>query len=150
MLQSLFALVLASLLGAAMGLQREVSGKSAGFRTYALVALGACAFTILSRTAFVPPMMGAFDPSRIAAQVVVGIGFIGAGLIFVRGGHVEGLTTASGLWVAAAVGMSVGAAQYAIAIITTAIAFLLLSVGKKLQPESWWNRQNGNSSRTRT
>lgn len=134
----MLSLLLSALLGTALGVQREVAGKPAGFRTYALVSLGACLFTLLSQTGFgVGP---GIDPSRVAAQVVVGIGFLGAGLIFVRGGHVEGLTTAAGLWVAAAIGMAVGVGEIVMAVVTTVIAFLFLSVGKKLQPERWMRR----------
>lgn len=120
-------LILAAFLGSLLGLQREVERKAAGLRTYALVSVGSCLFTILSMTAFGGP---AFDPSRVAAQVVVGIGFIGAGIIFQRGAHVEGLTTAAGLWVAAAIGMAVGAGAFALAVTTTIIAYVLFVLGK--------------------
>ena len=137
MLESMLQLLLAAFLGGAVGFQREVAHKAAGVRTYAFVAVGSCLFTILSRTAF-----GVGDPGRVAAQVVVGIGFLGAGLIFVRQEHVEGLTTAAGLWVVAAIGMAVGAGQYVLAVATAVIAFLLLVVGKKLRVEEWLDRHN--------
>src|SRR3989344_7044505 len=104
-LQMIYRLTLAVILGMSIGFEREYRRKAAGLRTYTLVALGAALFTILSFQAFpgVP-----FDPSRIASQVVVGIGFIGAGIIFLRGDRIEGLTTAAGLWVTAAIGMAIG------------------------------------------
>lgn len=134
------SIIVAAILGAAMGMQRDVAGKPAGYRTYALVSLGACVFTIISHAGFTSFAASSLDPSRVAAQVVVGIGFLGAGLIFVRGGHVEGLTTAAGLWVAAAIGMSAGVREYSVAVITTIIAFALLSIGPRFQPNEWWER----------
>ena len=126
-------LLLATILGGAIGFQREVAHKAAGVRTHAFVAVGSCLFTILSRTAFT----SGYDPSRVAAQVVVGIGFLGAGLIFHHGTHTEGLTTAAGLWVVAAIGMAAGTAQYALAIATTVVALLLLAGWKMFHVDEW-------------
>src|SRR3989338_8734060 len=96
-------------------------------RTFALVALGSCLFSVISKLAFkefwgVP----GFDPSRIASQVVVGIGFIGAGVIMFQQANVRGLTTAAGLWVSAAIGMAVGYKLYAIAVFTALLTLLIL------------------------
>lgn len=119
-------LVLASVLGFAIGLEREHRRKAAGMRTFALVCLGATLFTILSVDGFrsLAPENG-YDPSRIAANIVVGIGFLGAGLIFLQGNKVQGLTTAAALWVTAAIGMAVGIHMYNVAIV---VAFLTLCI----------------------
>ena len=125
-LQIFWQLFLAVLLGSFIGVEREIAGKTAGIRTHALVALGAALFSIISKYAFrefwgVP----GFDPSRIASQVVVGVGFIGAGLIVFKESKVRGLTTAAGLWVAAAIGMSVGYRLFSIAIFTTILTIAI-------------------------
>ena len=111
----------AALIGGLLGIQRESVGKAAGIRTYALVALGSCLFTIISTIGFAS---GVYDPSRIASQVVVGIGFLGAGLILHHGTKIEGLTTAAGLWAAAGVGMAIGAGLWTIATITAILVAL--------------------------
>jgi putative Mg2+ transporter-C (MgtC) family protein len=114
-------LVIASALGAAVGLEREIHSHPAGMRTHLLVALGSALFTVLSIVGF-PPAEGApLDPSRVAAQVVSGIGFLGAGAIIKDGFTVRGLTTAASLWASAAVGMAAGAQQHIIAVVGTAI-----------------------------
>jgi putative Mg2+ transporter-C (MgtC) family protein len=114
-------LVLAILLGGLVGWQRNRWGKSAGMRTYALVTAGAALFTILSVHSFNPG-----DVTRVASHIVTGIGFLGAGLIMQRGHHVEGLTTAAGLWMTAGVGMAVGVGMYVLAIGAAAVMFLVL------------------------
>src|SRR5437867_9732540 len=111
-------LALAGLLGGFIGLERELRGYPAGIRTLALVALGACLFTDISR------LLGGDD--RVAAQVVTGIGFIGAGVIFREGLSVRGITTAATIWAAAAVGMAVGIELYIVAIFGAAIVFVVL------------------------
>lgn len=116
-------LTLAAVLGMVIGFEREHRRKPAGLRTYTLVALGAALFTVLSSAAVLGT---SFDPARIAANVVVGIGFIGGGLIFMRGGHMEGLTTAAGLWATAAIGMAVGFGLSAVAIYATALVLIVL------------------------
>lgn len=131
-LRILFQILLAAFLGLVMGFERHHSGKAAGLRTYALVAMGAALFTILSITGF-SEFKGIPDPTRVASQVVVGIGFLGAGLIFVRGGSVVGLTTAAGLWVAAAIGMAVGLQMYLAAIFTSVLSLIILWPLKKLE-----------------
>ena len=93
-------IVLAIVLGGILGWQREVRGKAAGARTYALVTAGAALFTILSAYGFEGSQV---DTSRVASQIVIGIGFLGAGTIMQRERHIEGLTTAAGLWMSAAV-----------------------------------------------
>jgi len=116
-------LLLAFVLGAVLGFERERVDKPAGLRTHILVSLGSCLFTILSLTAF-----PGSDPARVAAYVVAGIGFIGAGTILQTRERIVGITTAASLWVAASIGMAAGAGFYILAIITTAIAYLTLSL----------------------
>src|SRR3989304_1086875 len=106
-LEIFWQLTLAVLLGAAIGLERQLARKTAGMRTFALVSVGAALFSIISKYAFREFWgLPGFDPSRIASQVVVGIGFLGAGLIILRQDKIQGLTTAAGLWVSAAIGMA--------------------------------------------
>ncbi len=130
-----FELPLAVVLGTVVGLERALHGKSAGLRTHALVALGAAVFTLIGAS-----VSGAAnrDPTRIAAQVVSGIGFLGGGLIFVRQDVVRGLTTAASIWVAAAIGMACGAEQPILGLITTglhfAVTFGLPPLVRRLDP----------------
>ena len=127
-------LALAVLLGALIGLEREYQGKSAGLRTYALVSLGSCLFTVVSVVGFEAfSGLTSYDPTRIAAQVVLGIGFLGGGIIFLKGDIVYGLTTAAGLWISAALGVAVGAGLYAAAIFTTILSLTILLALKKLE-----------------
>lgn len=128
----LAALLLASVLGGAIGLERELSGKPAGFRTNLLICVGA---TLLTELSVVIGSMAAnpanADPGRIAAQIVSGIGFLGAGTIIQAKGSVIGLTTAATLWVVSAIGIAVGAGQWAEAIGTTVLVLVaLLLLGK--------------------
>ena len=108
-------LLLAAALGALIGVEREIHGHPAGMRTHLLVALGSAIFTVLSIYGFGDPNRPGFDPSRIAAQIVSGIGFLGAGAILKEGASIRGLTTAASLWATAAVGLAAGAAQYPVA-----------------------------------
>jgi putative Mg2+ transporter-C (MgtC) family protein len=120
---------LALVLCSAIGLEREARQKSAGLRTHTLVGLGAALFTLVSAYGFadvIEPGHVVLDPSRVAAQVVSGIGFIGGGLIFVRRDAVRGLTTAAGVWLTAAVGMAAGADLPLLATVTTAGYFLVV------------------------
>ncbi|WP_394214275.1 MgtC/SapB family protein [Brachybacterium vulturis] len=122
----LAAFVLCSLLG----LERQLRQKAAGFRTHVLVGLGSCAFTLVSVYGF-SAVIGddvRLDPSRIAAQIVSGIGFLGAGVIFKGRNVVRGLTTAATIWVAAAVGMACGAGMLSLAVMLTALHLLTLFV----------------------
>ena len=117
-------------MGAAIGLEREYHAKEAGIRTHLLVAVGSCLFMILSAygfDAFLAKDHVSFDPSRIASQVVTGIGFIGAGTIIFQKQMVRGLTTAAGLWVTAAIGLACGIGMYMIAVVSTAL--VLISLG---------------------
>ncbi|MDP4010569.1 MAG: MgtC/SapB family protein [Candidatus Spechtbacteria bacterium] len=127
------------MLGSILGAQREYTGKAAGLRTYSLVAVGACLFTVISRGGFNEFLVDAsrYDPSRIASNVVVGIGFLGAGVIILRGVRIEGLTTAAGLWVSAGIGMAVGVEMYGVAIFTTVLVFGILEVLGKFDIEEW-------------
>ena len=122
----LLRLALAAALGAAIGVERELREREAGLRTHTLVSLGAALFTIAGAYGF-RDFHGSFDPTRIAAQIVTGIGFLGAGAIIRQGLSVRGLTTAATLWVVAAIGLTAGAGYYSAAIVTTAI--VLLSLG---------------------
>jgi len=123
-------LLLAGLLGALIGLERDIHGRAAGLRTHLLVSLGAALFMILSGTVASQGYGGGVnaDPGRIAAQVVTGIGFLGAGTIIKEGFTIRGLTTAACLWVAAGIGMAAGAGNYAIAVTGTIIAMFTLLV----------------------
>ncbi len=119
-------LLVASLLGGAIGFEREVHGHPAGMRTHLLVCLGSALFTVLSIFGF-PPAEGApLDPSRVAAQIVSGIGFLGAGAIIKEGFSVRGLTTAASLWATAGIGMAAGAAQHVVALAGAAIILFSL------------------------
>lgn len=130
-LELLGRLGLALVLSAAIGCERELRQKSAGLRTYTLVGLGSALFSLAGAYGFADEL-GAEgvprDPSRVAAQVVSGIGFIGGGLIFVRRDAVRGLTTAAGVWLTAAVGIAAAAGLVALSIFTTA-AYMLVAFG---------------------
>lgn len=128
---------LAALLGGAIGMERGYRAKEAGFRTHFLVALGAALFMILSAHGFNGVLVSEnhrLDVSRIAAQVVSGIGFIGAGTIIFQRQVVHGLTTAAGLWVTAAIGMAAGAGMYALATFTTVLVLIGLEALNSLLP----------------
>jgi putative Mg2+ transporter-C (MgtC) family protein len=123
--------VLAALLGGAIGLERELRDREAGLRTHLLVSVGAALFTMVSAYAWTDWQFSqrdglVFDPTRIAAQVVTGIGFLGAGAIIRQGLSVKGLTTAATLWVVAAIGMAAGVGYYEAAFVTTALVLLSL------------------------
>jgi len=122
---------LGAVLSLIIGLEREFNAKAAGMRTYAAVGMGSALFTVISKYGFfdvLSPAATGFDGSRVAAQVVSGIGFLGAGLIFVRRDAVRGLTTAAGIWFVAAIGMAAGAGLYAISGVSTVI-YLVIMVG---------------------
>lgn len=124
--EAFFQLLLASMLGAVVGLERELHGRPAGLRTHILLSLGAALFGIVSRGISGPGV----DPTRIAAQVVTGIGFIGAGTIIHLGGTVRGLTTASCIWTTAAIGLAVGLDRkyWGVAVLATVLVFLTLAL----------------------
>ncbi len=113
-------LILAIALGFSIGLERKMRLKEAGPRTHTIMCLGACLFTLLSIGAF-----SGSDPARIAAQIVPGIGFIGAGMIFYRKNAIHGLTTAAGVWTTAAIGMAVGAGWYIVSLVATALIIFI-------------------------
>jgi putative Mg2+ transporter-C (MgtC) family protein len=117
-------LAVAAGLGAAVGIERELREREAGIRTHLLVALGACLFTIVGAYGF--HNFSGVDPTRIAAQVVTGIGFLGAGAIIREGISVRGLTTAASLWIVAAIGMASGAGYYWPAVAGTALTVFVL------------------------
>jgi putative Mg2+ transporter-C (MgtC) family protein len=129
--ESLLRLALAAVLGGLIGFERELREREAGLRTHLLVALGSALFTIVGAYGFHAFLdTGAnvvrADPTRIAAQIVTGIGFLGAGAIIRQGLSVRGLTTAATLWVVAAVGLAAGAGYYSVAVITTALVLIAL------------------------
>lgn len=124
-------LALALGLSAVIGVEREIRQKSAGLRTHTLVGVGAALFMLISKYGFsdvIRTQQVVLDPSRVAAQIVSGIGFIGAGLIFVRSDAVRGLTTAAAVWVTAAVGAAAGAGLPVLAALTTAIYLIVALV----------------------
>ena len=120
-LDALVRLAVAAILGAIVGYERETAGRPAGLRTYILVSVGACLFTLVSILGF-----PGSDPARVAAQIVTGIGFIGAGTIIQAQAGVRGITTAAGIWAIAAVGMAAATGLYVIAIATAIGAYLVL------------------------
>jgi putative Mg2+ transporter-C (MgtC) family protein len=119
-------LLLATVLGGLIGLERELSGKPAGLRTNILICVGATLLMDVSRAVAAAATTGPADPGRIAAQVVSGIGFLGAGTILVERGSVVGLTTAATIWVVAAIGLAIGSDAYVAAIGTTVLVVLTL------------------------
>jgi putative Mg2+ transporter-C (MgtC) family protein len=121
----IFRLVAAGLLGGAIGFEREFRAKEAGVRTHFIVALGSALFMIISQFAFEGRQ---HDAARVAAQVVSGIGFIGAGVIIFQRNVVRGVTTAAGLWVAAAIGLACGSRMYAVAVAAAALTVLCLEM----------------------
>ena len=124
-------LFVAGILGAIIGLEREYRAKEAGFRTHFLVSLGSALIMIVSQYGFqnvlgMPSM--SLDPSRVAAQVVTGIGFIGAGTIIIQRQLVRGLTTAAGIWVASGIGLAIGGGMYGVGIVATFFTLLGLEL----------------------
>lgn len=138
-LETILRLLLAALLGGSIGLEREIHGRPAGFRTHLLVSLGSCVFTVTSiwfYTSYGGAAGGnavSIDPSRVAAQVVTGIGFLGAGAIIREKASIRGLTTAACLWVAAAIGVACGVGLFALSAVVTATAIGSLLVLKKVE-----------------
>jgi len=122
-------LAVAALLGGVIGIERSVAHKTAGMRTYALVSMSAALFIVISNVV-TSQYIGItnFDPLRVASQVVVGIGFIGAGLIIFKRSKLRGLTTAAGLWMAAGIGMAVGYELYAIAVFVSALTIFIFTI----------------------
>ena len=134
--QIILRLLIATILGAAVGLERERLEWAAGLRTHALVCVGAALFMIVSAFGFADALGSSdvvLDPSRVAAQVVSGIGFIGAGTIILRREIVRGLTTAASVWAIAAIGLAVGGGMYLAAIVATVLALVILAVVKPIE-----------------
>lgn len=129
-LELIIRLLVAVLLGGIVGFERERSHKPAGLRTHIFVCMGACLFTMASFYLLPTDIIGSFDATRIAAGVVAGISFIGAGSIIALRGDVKGLTTAASLWVIAAIGLIVGLGNYILPIITTVIAYVILRLDR--------------------
>lgn len=119
-------LLLAVILGIIIGLERLFAHKEAGMKTHALVSMGAALFVIISETLAIKyGTSGSFDASRMASQIIVGIGFLGAGSIILEGSRLKGLTTASGFWVTAGIGMAAGFGLFDLAIIATVFVLLI-------------------------
>lgn len=129
-------LTIGLVLGAIIGFEREMHRQPAGFRTHSLVALGAALFTIVSAYGFTGDQV---DPTRIAAQIVSGIGFIGAGTILQHRGNIRGLTTAASLWAVAAIGTAAGAGLLVMAVVGTLLILVVLAVLDRV--ESWVTRR---------
>jgi putative Mg2+ transporter-C (MgtC) family protein len=128
--EAVFFLVLAALLSVIIGMDRERRNRPAGLRTHMLVGIGACLFTLLSVHAF-----PGSDPARIASQIVVGIGFLGAGTIIQSKTNVHDLTTAASIWVTAAMGMAVGAGAWFLALAATVIVWIVLAVIRRFSKD---------------
>lgn len=123
--------LLALFFGGLIGFQREKAERPAGLRTHALVCLGSTVFTIVSYLGF--SSLAGVDPSRVAAGIVAGIGFIGAGVIFRQGTLVKGVTTAASIWIVASIGISLGAKLYYLALLATLLGFITLSILKNIE-----------------
>jgi len=124
-LENIISIILAVALGGAIGLEREVRGKAAGLRTNILICLGAAVFTIISRQ-ITDGLAAEVSPARIAAQIVTGVGFLGAGAIIRDRGGIHGLTSAATIWLVASIGMACGAQLYQLALVTTLLAIVVL------------------------
>lgn len=138
-------IALSLILGACVGIERKTKGQMAGLRTFSLICMGACIAMMLSIYVCQETSgLQRADPGRIAAQVISGIGFLGAGTIIQMKGSVRGLTTAAGIWIIAAVGMAVGCGLYLVAVVSTVMVLLVLTLLERLE-----KRVNvGNESRT--
>ena len=123
LLELMLRIVVAGICGAIIGLERSKRLKEAGLRTHCVVAIAAALIMVLSKEGFPEASVG--DPARLAAQIVSGIGFLGAGVIFKNGNVVRGITTAAGIWAVAAIGMAFGAGMYVIGIFTTAFMIVV-------------------------
>ena len=126
-------LLLAVILGGLVGVERSLVHKTAGLRTFALVSLGSAAFAIISQTAFGGGEFAAFDPSRVASQIVVGIGFLAGGVIIFSNNHLQGLTTSAGIWVSAAIGLAVGVKLYTLAVFIAVLTLLVFGIFQAIE-----------------
>lgn len=127
-LTAIFQLILSAFLAAVIGWERETLHKAAGYRTLGLVALGVTLFTQISQHGFDSASDTAIDPTRIAAQVVTGVGFLGAGLIIFHGEKIHNLTTAAAVWAVGAIAMAVGVGWYTHAVVASVLALCLLHI----------------------
>lgn len=126
-------LAIAAVLGSLLGIERSLAGKHAGMRTYAMVSLGSCLFVVVGTlSSFQMSMFPGLNPIQIAASIVIGIGFIGAGLSALHGEHPE-LTTASGIWVAAGVGMATGFGFISVAVSSVLFGLIIFWMFAKLE-----------------
>lgn len=144
-------LSIATILGILIGAERSTSNKTAGMRTYALISLGSCFFVVISHAVSNQYLgLTAFDPMRVASQIVVGIGFVGGGLIMTEGKKVSGITTAAGLWVSAGIGMAVGFHMYNVAIFVTLVTLFIFTtlwhIERAMKRWSTRNIPHGDSS----
>jgi len=135
LMDMLIRIALAGILGGLIGMERQMRAKEAGLRTHILVGIGSAMFMLVSKYGFSDMLQSdhvALDPSRVAAQVVSGMGFLGAGTIMIQKQVVKGLTTAAGLWVTAAIGLVIGSGMYEIGIYGTVLALVVLEVFRRL------------------
>ncbi len=137
--QDVIKLLLAVFIGGIIGAEREFHAKAAGFRTIILICTGATLFTIFS-----PRLSGGGDPTRIAANIVSGVGFLGAGVILRDGGMITGLTTASAVWFSAALGMGIGSGDYAFSTLAAGVLLVVLLIFPRF--EGWFH--GGQETRT--
>ncbi len=123
-------LVMALFLGMSLGVERAIAGKTAGMRTYGLVTMGSALFVIVGVSAGggFGSLSASVESIRLSAQIITGIGFLGAGLIFFNGGKMNGVTTAAGIWVAAGIGMAVGYGLYFVAVTVTILALFVFTI----------------------
>lgn len=128
--EHLLRIVIAMILGMLIGNERKNRNKAAGMRTHAMVALGAALMMVVSKYGFSDTVQG--DGARLAAQVVSGVGFLGAGMIFVKNKAVSGLTTAAGVWTTAGIGMTVGAGMYSVGILSAVLIVIMQNVSHKI------------------
>ena len=129
-IQLFWQLLLAAVLGGAIGLEREYKGREAGLKTFSLVSFGACLFTLVAN--YLASSSQA-DPARVVQAVAIGIGFIGSGVIIYRKAQVEGLTTAAGLWAVAAIGVGVGVKLYFLTILGTLLIIGILEAFRLIE-----------------
>ncbi|MEK7460230.1 MAG: MgtC/SapB family protein [Patescibacteria group bacterium] len=134
--ETVMKLFTALFLGMSLGIERAIVGKTAGMRTYGLVTMGSALFVIIGVTAAggFNSAVASVESLRMTGQIIVGVGFLGAGLIFHQGAKVSGVTTAAGIWVAAGIGMAIGYGLYVLAVATTVLAIFIFTV--------LWNLEN--------
>ena len=128
-LELIARIILSIILSAIIGFEREITHKPAGLRTYMFIGMGSCLFTISSLYLLPTTVVECVDPTRIAAGIVTGTAFIGAGSIIARKGDIKGVTTAASMWVVASIGLTIGLGNYLIPIASTIITFIILRLG---------------------